>query len=77
MKRKTRGSRMPADRVFDFAQMFNRLAVLDEEIARRLPAHEFELSFDERGGIYVDGKALGVNVRRRYRALRPTESRRS
>lgn len=61
----------------DFAQMFNRLAVLDEEITRHLPTHEFELKFDERGGIYVDGKPLGVNVRQRFRALRPGVSRRS
>lgn len=63
--------------MFDFVQMFNRVVTLDSEFARQLPAHEFELKFDEAGSIYIDGKPLGVNVRQRHRALRFRGSRRS
>lgn len=61
---------IPPDRVFDFLQKFNRIVTLDEELGRQLPSRELELSFDKAGSIYVDGKSLGVNVQRRYRALR-------
>ena len=63
-------------RVPDFVQLFNRVVTLDEELARQLPAHEFELSFDKAGSIFIDGKPLGVNVNQRHRALRLRVSRR-
>lgn len=59
-----------SEQALDFVQKFNRIVTLDEELARQLPPHEFELSFDTTGSIYVDGESLGVNVQRRYRALR-------
>lgn len=62
-------------RVPDFVQLFNRVETLDEELARQLPAHEFELSFDETGRIYVDGKSLGVSVKHLHRARRLEEPR--
>ncbi len=77
MSKKARQPEIPAERVFDFVQKFNRVVTLDEEFAGRLPAHEFELSFDKAGRIYIDGKPLGVNVKQRHRALRLRESRRS
>lgn len=45
--------------------------MLDEDFARQLPAHEFELRFDEAGNIYVDGKPLGMNINKRYRFRSP------
>ena len=66
-----------ASRTFGFVMMFNRIVMLDEEFARQLPAHEFELRFDETGSIYIDGKPLGANVKQRHRALRLHGSRRS
>ena len=76
MSKKVRRSGIAAERMLEFAQMFNRVMVLDEEFARQLPAHEFELRFDEGGSIYLDGRPLGVNVKQRYRALRLHASRR-
>ncbi len=61
--------RPSAERVFDLLKIFNRLVVLDEALARRLPDDEFELDFDEAGDIYVNGQALGVNVPRRLADL--------
>jgi hypothetical protein len=52
--------------VFDYLKMFNRLLILDDELASRLPEWEFELSFNGMGDIYVDGMSLGVNVKQRY-----------
>ena len=49
--------------LFDFLQKFNQLVTLDEEVARRLPAREFELSFDKEGRVYVDGEPLSINVK--------------
>lgn len=66
-----------SSRVFDFLQKFNRLVMANEELARQLPTHEFELNFDEAGSIYIDGKPLGVNVNRQLHASRPRGSRRS
>lgn len=77
MKKKVRQSVVPPEQVFDLLQKFNRVVTLDEEFARQLPAHEFELSFDESGSIYIDGKSIGVNVKQRHRALRLRESRSS
>jgi len=75
MNRRGDGRRnIRAEQMLGFTQKFNRMIVLDEQFASRLPAHEFELSFDEAGNIYVDGKSLGVNVIHRYRALRPRGS---
>ncbi len=58
-----------SQQMFDFVKMFNLIIVLDEELARLLPEDEFELKFDGLGGIYVNDKPLGVNVRERYNAL--------
>ena len=55
--------------VFDYLKMFNRLVIVDDELASRLPEREFELSFNGMGDIYVDGVSLGVNVKQRYEAL--------
>lgn len=66
-----------ASRAFDFVMMFNRVVTLDSEFARQLPRREFELGFDEVGSIYIDGEPPDVNVKQRYRALRPHASRRS
>lgn len=77
MSKKARQPGIPSERVFDYVQKFNRVVTLDEEFARQLPTHEFELSFDEAGSIYIDGKPLGVNVNQRYRALRLRGARRS
>jgi hypothetical protein len=77
MSKKGRRTAIPPERMLDFVQTFNRLVTLDEELARQLPGHEFELSFDDTGNIYVDGKPLGVNVKQRHRALRLRGTRRS
>jgi hypothetical protein len=69
MSEKTRYQTPPSQQVFDFVKMFNRIVVLDEELARMLPEDEFELEFDESGDIYVNDKPLGINVRERYNAL--------
>jgi hypothetical protein len=69
MSEKTRRQTLPSQQMFDFVKMFNQIVVLDEELARLLPEDEFELKFDESGGIYVNDKPLGVNVRERYNAL--------
>jgi len=76
MSKKVRRPGIVAERMLEFAQMFNRVMVLDDEFTRQLPAHEFELRFDETGSIYIDGKPLGVNVKQRHRALRLHGSRR-
>jgi hypothetical protein len=55
--------------VFDYLQMFNHLVVVDEDLAARLPDAEFELSFNQRGDIYVNRVPLGVNVKLRHDAL--------
>jgi hypothetical protein len=68
MREKTHQTHTP-QQVFDFIKMFNQLAVLDEELASLLPEDEFELKFDEAGGIYINNKPLGVNVKQRYKAL--------
>ena len=57
------------EEIFEYLKMFNRLVILDEELASRLPEMEFELSFNDAGDIYVDGAFLGVNVKQRYEAL--------
>lgn len=62
MSKKARRTEPQHDQIFDFIQKFNRDVTLDEELARQLPTHEFELSFDEGGSVYIDGKLLGVNV---------------
>ena len=58
-----------SDEIFDYLKMFNQIIVLDEEFATQFPKAEFELSFTSEGDIYVDGKALGVNVKERFAAL--------
>ncbi len=68
MSEKTRQT-LSSQQMFDFVKMFNQIVVLDEELARLLPEDEFELKFDESGGIYVNDKPLGVNVREPYNAL--------
>ena len=57
------------EEIFEYLKMFNRLVVADEELTSHLPEAEFELSFNSVGDIYVDGEALGVNVKQRYEAL--------
>ena len=57
------------EEVFDYLKMFNRLVIVDDELASRLPEKEFELSFNGVGDIYVNGVSLGVNVKQRYEAL--------
>jgi hypothetical protein len=42
---------------------------LDEEFAAQFPVEEFALSFTSKGDVYVDGKAVGVNVKERFAAL--------
>ena len=65
-----KGQEKPSpEEIFEYLKMFNRLVVSDEELASRLPEAEFELSFNGAGDIYVDGEALGVNVKQRYEAL--------
>jgi len=69
MSKVRRGKASP-EQVFDFIQKFNQVVTLDEEFARQLPSHEFELSFNRAGGIYIDGEPLGVNIEQRHRSLR-------
>jgi len=54
---------------FEFMEMFNQIAILDQDFADRLPKHEFELAFDRLGNIYIDGQPLGINVKRQYKSL--------
>lgn len=54
---------------FKFMEMFNQVAILDQEFADRLPRHEFELAFDESGDIFIDGQSIEVNVKERYESL--------
>lgn len=70
MSKKDRRTALSPERVLDFVQAFNRIATLDDDFARQLPAHEFELSFDKAGSIYIDGKPIGVNVKQPQRAPR-------
>lgn len=70
MSKKVRRDGASSEQVFDFVQKFNQIVAFDEEFARQLPSHEFELSFDKAGGIYIDGKPLGVNIEQRHRGLR-------
>lgn len=70
MSKKVARSRSSPEPVLDFIQKFNRVVTLDKELARKLPAREFELRFDEAGNICIDGKPLGINVNERARALR-------
>jgi hypothetical protein len=58
-----------SEEIFNYLKMFNRVVVVDEELASRLPETEFELSFNREGDIYLDGKFLEVNVKQRYEAL--------
>lgn len=67
MSKKVRQSGIPSERIFEFVRKFNQLVTLDEGLARQLPAHEFELNFDQAGRIYIDGKPLGVSVQQRQR----------
>jgi hypothetical protein len=60
---------LPSALLFEYLQMFNTLVVKDEEFSERLPTTEFELSFSQRGDIYVNQVPLRVNVKRRYEAL--------
>jgi hypothetical protein len=55
--------------LFDYLKMFNHVVTIDEELAAQLPATEFELSFNQRGDIYVNRVPLQVNVKQRYDAL--------
>lgn len=66
--RKVKESTLPSEQAFEFVQKFNQVVALDQEFARQLPSHEFELSFDKDGSIYIDGKPLGVNIKQRHRA---------
>jgi len=59
---------LPTD-LFDYLKMFNHVVIIDEELAAQLPVTEFELSFNQRGDIYVNRTPLGVNVKQRYNAL--------
>jgi hypothetical protein len=66
--KKTQKKPLPAD-LFDYLKMFNHVVIVDEELAEQLPATEFELSFNQRGDIYVNRVPLQVNVKQRYDAL--------
>jgi hypothetical protein len=55
--------------LFDYLKMFNQVVIMDEDLAARLPMTEFELSFNQRGDIYVNHLPLRVNVKKRYEAL--------
>jgi hypothetical protein len=68
MMRKTKEKPLSAD-LFDYLKMFNHVVSVDEELAAQLPATEFELSFNQRGDIYVNQVPLQVNVKQRYEAL--------
>jgi hypothetical protein len=68
MMRKTKEKPLSAD-LFDYLKMFNHVVSVDEELAAQLPATEFELSFNQRGDIYVNHVPLQVNVKLRYEAL--------
>lgn len=54
---------------FMFVEMFNQVAIRDQEFANRLPVHEFELAFDEAGDILIDARPFGVNIKKRYESL--------
>jgi hypothetical protein len=58
-----------SEEIFNHLKMFNQIITLDEEFAAQFPVEEFELSFTSEGDIYVDGKAVGVNVKERFAAL--------
>lgn len=58
-----------SDEIFYYLKMFNQVVIVDEDLVSLLPETEFELSFNRKGDIYVDGKSLGVNVKQRYEAL--------
>jgi hypothetical protein len=68
MMRKTQEKASSAE-LFDYLKMFNHVMIVDEELAARLPATEFELSFNQHGDIYVNRVPLRVNVKQRYDAL--------
>jgi len=70
MMKKTQ-EKPPSTELFDYLKMFNHVVVVDEELAAQLPSTEFELSFNQRGDIYVNRVPLQVNVRERYDALAP------
>jgi len=71
MARRTPKRRPSPERMLEFVKMFNKLVVLDDELSAKLPEDEFELDFDPNGGIYVDGKSLGLNVKELRAALVP------
>ena len=73
MSQQFRQPDVPPDQVFNFIHKFNRVLVLDEELARQLPDAEFELRFDENGNIFINGAPTGINVEERYQALRLPE----
>jgi hypothetical protein len=58
-----------SEEIFNYLKIFNQVIMLDEEFATQFPAGEFELSFTSEGDIYVDSKAIGVNVKERFAAL--------
>lgn len=63
MIKNARQANLAQGQLFDFLQKFDQLVTLDEELARRLPAREFELNFDKEGCVYVDGEPLSINVK--------------
>jgi len=58
-----------SDQTLDFMKMFNVLVTQDDELRAKLPEDEFELGFDQSGRIYVNGKALGLDINKLYSAL--------
>ena len=69
MTDKAIGNRASPEQMLEFVKMFNQLAALDHGLRERLPEDEFELAFDRDGSIYVNGRALGLNVRSLHAAL--------
>jgi hypothetical protein len=66
--RKTQ-EKLSSTKLFNYLKMFNRVVVIDEDLAAQLPATEFELSFNPRGDIYVNGVSLGANIVQRYNTI--------
>lgn len=62
MQAKPRQDTAASGRVFEFMERFNRLVATDETVAARLPRHEFELSFDSQGNVFIDGEPLGMTL---------------
>ena len=54
------------EQTLDFMRMFNVLVTQDDELRARLPEDEFELGFDQNGRIYINGKALGLDINKLY-----------